>query len=153
MLNLNSKPLFHISIEPDAYQELGETHTGGYRMTVPIRGGFFNGDRLNGIILPGGSDWIIRRRDGVLQLNVRITLKTDDDQLIAMRYRGLRHGTPEMHEKATRGEPIDWQTYYFRTAIEFETGSEKYHWLNNIFAIGVGYRESGGPRYFVHEIL
>jgi hypothetical protein len=122
-------------------------------MTVPILSGAFEGERLSGIVLDGGSDWIVRRPDGVLQLNVRITLRTMDDQLIAMRYRGLRHGPPELHAKATRGEPIDWEKYYFRTAIEFETASERYHWLNNIFAIGVGYREPGGPRYFVHEIL
>lgn len=153
MLNLNSRLLFHISIEPDEYQILGQTHAGGERMTVPIRSGYFEGERMNGIVMPGGSDWIIRRPDDVLQLNVRITLKTDDDQLIAMRYRGLRHGSPEMHERATRGEAIDWEKYYFRTAIEFETGSERYAWMNKIFAIGVGYREAGGPRYFVHEIL
>jgi hypothetical protein len=152
MLELRSRPLFHISIEPDAYQIVGQTHL-GERMTVPIKGGYFDGDRMNGIIMPGGSDWIVRRADDVLQLNVRITLRTDDDQMIAMRYRGLRHGSPEDHAKATRGEPVDWQNYYFRTAIEFETGSEKYGWMNNIFAIGVGYREAGGPRYFVHEIL
>jgi hypothetical protein len=152
MLQLKSRPLFLISIEPDAYQIVGKTHA-GERMTVPIKGGYFEGERLNGTIMPGGSDWIIRRPDDVLQLNVRITLKTDDDHLIAMRYRGLRHGPPEMHEKANRGEQVDWQNYYFRTAIEFETASEKYVWMNNIFAIGVGYREAGGPRYFVHEIL
>ncbi len=153
MLKLNSSLLFHISIEPDDYQILGGTHAGGERMTVPIKGGFFEGDRMNGTIMPGGSDWIVRRPDDVLMLNVRMTLKTDDDALIAMRYRGLRHGTPEMHEKATRGEQIDWERYYFRTAVQFETASEKYQWLNNIFAIGVGYREAGGPRYYVHEIL
>jgi hypothetical protein len=151
-MKLRSRPLFHISIEPGAYQEVGQTHA-GYRMTVPITSGVFEGDRLRGHILDGGSDWIIRRADGVLQLNVRITLKTDDDQLIAMRYRGLRHGPADLHEKANRGEQIDWENYYFRTAIEFETASEKFYWMNNIFAIGVGYREPGGPRYHVHEIL
>jgi hypothetical protein len=152
MLDLRSRPLFHISIKPGAYQEVGTTPA-GYRMTVPITSGTFDGDRMRGVVLEGGSDWIIRREDEVLQLNVRITLKTDDDQLIAMRYRGLRHGRADLHEKATRGEQIDWTQYYFRTAIMFETASQEYWWMNNIFAIGVGYRESGGPRYYVHEIL
>lgn len=152
MLELRSRPLFHISIEPDEYQIVGDTHL-GERWTVPIKSGFFEGDRLKGTILPGGSDWIIRRADGVLQLNVRITLKTDTGDLIAMRYRGLRHGPADMHAKADRGETVDWQNYYFRTAIEFETASSDYAWMNNIFAIGVGYREPGGPRYYVHEVL
>jgi hypothetical protein len=151
-MELRSRPLFLISIEPGAYQEVGQTHI-GYRMTVPILGGWFKGERLSGTILAGGSDWIIRRADEVLQLNVRITLQTEEGDLVAMRYRGLRHGSPEMHEKATRGEQIDWENYYFRTAIEFETASERFWWMNNIFAIGVGYREPGGPRYHVHEIL
>ena len=83
MLELRSRPLFHISIEPGAYQEVGDTHV-GYRMTVPIRGGFFEGDRLSGTIMDGGSDWIVRRADDVLALNVRITLKTTDGALIAL---------------------------------------------------------------------
>jgi hypothetical protein len=51
------------------------------------------------------------------------------------------------------GEPVDPSAYYFRTSIFFETGSERYAWMNKILAIGSGYREPAGPRYQVFEVL
>src|SRR4051812_39114356 len=33
----------------------------GTRVTVPIIGGSFEGDRLRGKVLPGGDDWTIKR--------------------------------------------------------------------------------------------
>jgi hypothetical protein len=29
-------------------------------------------------VLPGGSDWTVKRSDGVVELDLRITLETDD---------------------------------------------------------------------------
>ena len=64
-------------------------------------------------------------------------------------------GTGPLHiiEQVHRGEPVDPSAYYFRTAIFFETGSERYAWMNKILAIGSGYREPAGPRYQVFEVL
>ena len=62
----------------------------GARVTVPIRGGSFEGDRLRGKVLPGGDDWTIRRADGVIELDLRITLETDDGALIHMTFEGIR---------------------------------------------------------------
>ena len=64
----------------------------GERRVVPVVGGSFSGSRLRGVVLPGDADWVVMRPDGVLVLDVRITLRTDDGALIAMTYRGLRHG-------------------------------------------------------------
>ena len=41
-------------------------------------GGNFDGPKLRGIVLPGGAGWILLRRDGVLDIEVRIVLQTDD---------------------------------------------------------------------------
>ena len=35
-------------------------------------------------------------------------------------------------EKVNKGEFVDPSLYYFRTAVLFETASEKYGWLNGI---------------------
>jgi hypothetical protein len=47
-----------------------------------LNGARFSGPKLNGIIPPGGDDWLLRRPEGAASLDVRVTLQTDDDALI-----------------------------------------------------------------------
>ena len=44
-------------------------------------------------------------------------------------------------------------SYYFRTAVFFETAAAKYAWLNGIVAVGVGHQLPTGPVYQVFEVL
>ncbi len=126
----------------------------GQRKIVPVLGGTFTGDRLNGRILPeGGHDWALTRADGVLVLDVRLTLETDDGAHILMTYRGVRTGPPEVMARMAAGEHIDPAEYYFRIVPFFETGAPQYAWLNSIVCVGFGDRLKDGPRYTVHEIL
>jgi len=58
----------------------------GARRTVPITGSDFEGPRLRGSVLPGASaDWLLLRADGVLELDLRATLRTDDGGLTWVR--------------------------------------------------------------------
>ena len=61
-------------------------------MLGEITGGVFEGERLRGKILSGGSDWQTVRRDGSWVLDVRFVMETDDNHLIGMTYKGIRHG-------------------------------------------------------------
>ena len=112
----------------------------GSRRIVPVTGGTFEGPKLKGTALGGGADWIQVRPDGVSELSVRATLKTDDDQLISMSYRGLLF-TPKGGEQ------------YWRTTPIFETGAAKYDWLTKIIAVGVGKPVPGKAAYSVYQIL
>ena len=47
---------------------------------------------------------------------------------------------------------FDPANYYFRVVPVYETGSEKYGWLNNIVAIGVGRFYEKGVGYSVYEV-
>jgi hypothetical protein len=126
----------------------------GLRKIVPVLGGTFTGERLNGSIMPtGGHDWAMTRADGALVLDVRLVLETDDGAQILMTYRGIRTGTPAVLARIASGEYVDPAEYYFRIVPFFETGSEKYAWLNSIVCLGFGERVKAGPRYTVHEIL
>lgn len=147
MGNITTVPLFNITLKVGKPQPLGQ------RLVVPVRGGIFEGERLKGTVEEGGSDWITIRPDGALKFDVRLVLRTDDNQLIGMTYNGYRHGTPEVIGRLTRGEPVDPSLYYFRTAPFFETASEKYDWLNRIVTIAVGDRKPDGPIYRVFEVL
>jgi hypothetical protein len=43
--------------------DLGATPK-GWRRIVGVNGGRFSGPKLNGIVLPGGGDWLLRRPPG-----------------------------------------------------------------------------------------
>jgi Protein of unknown function (DUF3237) len=113
----------------------------------------FEGARLCGKVLAGGGDWTLLRADGVLELDLRITLETDDGALIHMASFGLRHGPPEVIAALGRGEIVDPASYYFRTTPRFETGAPRYAFLNRLFAVATGDRRAAGPIYIVEEIL
>ena len=65
----------------------------------------------------------------------------------------MRNGPPEVLKRLAAGEAVDPSSYYFRTAILFETGDARYDWLNDIVAVGVGHRLPGGPIYRVFAVL
>jgi hypothetical protein len=125
----------------------------GTRITAPITEGHFEGPRLRGRVLPGGGDWLLLRADGVLELDLRLTLETDDGALIHMTSLGLRHGPVEVIAALARGEIVDPSTYYFRTLPRFETGHPRYEFLNRLLAVASGDRRPKGPIYTVDEIL
>jgi hypothetical protein len=150
---LKSRHLFDISIELHPIQVLGKTPAGERRI-IPVSGGTFAGDRLRGVILPhAGSDLLLTRSDGSYQQDVRLALRTDDDELILMTYRGVRHSSPAVAARIIAGERVDSSEYYLRTAPFFETAADQYAWLNNIVTIGVGERTPNGAVYQVFEIL
>src|SRR5690349_21071215 len=86
-----SRPLMTLQVVVPPPQKLGAVPH-GTRVVAPIASGTFEGPRLRGKVLPGGGDWTLLRSDGVLELDLRITLQTDDGALIYMTSFGLRHG-------------------------------------------------------------
>ena len=152
MAEIRTRHIFTITLQAGPPQSLGATAAGERRL-VPVTGGRFEGERLRGTVLAGGADWITVRPDGTFVLDVRLPLQTDDGARIGMTYRGLRHGPAEVHRTEGRGEPVDAASYYFRTAVAFETAAPAYDWLNRIIAVGTGSRPPEGPVYDIFEVL
>ena len=150
--NLRSRPLFIMRLDVRPLQIVGAT-PGGFRRVGVVPGGIFEGERLSGVVLEGASDWQTVRNDGVTTLNVRLVLKTNDDALIGMTYRGFRHGPAEVIARLEKGEVVDPAGYYFRINSFFETAAAKYDWLNRIVAVGIGHRRADGPIYSIFEVL
>jgi hypothetical protein len=119
-----------------ATQEVGATVRGTLSI-FPVTGGTFEGDRLRGKVLPGGGDWVTRRPDGTFELDLRVTLETEDGALIHMTFTGVRDDT----------------THYFRTLPLFETAATKYAFMNRLLAIGIGEIRADGPVHIIEEIL
>ena len=149
---MTSRVLMTLQVVVPTPQKLGPVPH-GTRVIAPIPSGTFEGPRLRGTVLPGGGDWTLLRSDGVLELDLRITLQTDDGALIYMTSFGLRHGPAEVLAALARGETVDPSKYYFRTAVRFETGAAQYAFLNRLIAIASGDRRASGPIYKIEEIL
>ena len=152
MATLQSERLFEIQAELGEFQEVGATPRGS-RLIASVAGGMFSGPKLRGEVLTGGGDWLLIRADGIRELDVRITLRTDDGHLIYMSYRGMNSITPDIVQRLMDGETVDPSEYYFRITPVFETGAEQYGWLNSIVAVGVGERLPTAVRYVVYQIL
>ena len=148
---LRLEPLLSAEITLAPPQELGDTPHGRRRI-INITGGRFFGARLKGRVLPGGADWQVLRGDGVAVLEARYTLETDDGALIYVQNRGLRHGTPEVMQRLTKGEAVDPSLYYMRTQPSFETGDPRYAWLNKIVCVGSGARLAAAVKLDIYEV-
>lgn len=73
-----------------------------------------------GKVLDLGADWGLIDKDGTFSADTRYHLQTDDGAHIFIRTAGPAQADGKIH-----------------LSIKFETGSEKYYWLNNIVAVGV----------------
>lgn len=106
----------------------------GMRVVADVTGGSFTGPRLRGRVLPPGGDWLTRRPNGVSQLDVRLLLVTDDGASILMEYKGINNNG------------------VIRSAPLFQTGDERYAWLNDVQAVGIGSRHETGVSYDVYAL-
>jgi Protein of unknown function (DUF3237) len=149
---VRTRPLFVMRLDVRALQIVGAT-PGVHRRIGVVPSGAFEGERLSGEVLDGGSDWQAVRSDGSTTLDVRLVLKTTNGVLIGMTYRGVRHGPPDVIARLENGEAVDPTMYYFRIAPLFETASAEYAWINNVVAVGIGHRRADGPLYSIFEVL
>lgn len=97
----------------------------GNHGAVAISGGSFKGPKLAGEVLTPAGDWLTVRPNGAIHLDVRVSLVTEDGASILMHYNGV--GSPAVDGK-----------HQVRSAPLFETGDERYAWLNDIQAVGIG---------------
>jgi hypothetical protein len=145
------EPLFDMLITiQHPFFDVGNTPAGG-RQIVVATGGWFRGSALRGTILPSGGDWFVQRPDGVLELDVRLALRTDDEQLIYARYWGILDNEPPAPQSGGQDGGAAPRQYWRITPV-FETASPRYAWLNRIVTIGVGEGLPEGPAYTIYAV-
>src|SRR5579872_3934217 len=132
---MNARPLMRLRLTIAATEEIGPTPHGVLSI-FPITGGSFEGERLRGTVL-GGADWVTAGADGTRELDLRVTLETDDGALIHMTFSGVR----------------DDANHYFRTLPRFDTAAARYSFLNRLVAVGVGELGPEGVIHTIEEIL
>jgi len=111
----------------------------GTRGILGVTGGTFEGPRLRGTISAPGGDWYTVRPSGVLKLDVRVLLVTDDGANILVTYTGIAVA------RGSGGMDI-------RIAPLFEAPEGSYSWLNDIQAIGYGQLVDGGVQYDIYAL-
>ncbi len=143
-----------------AFQEAPQHDTGrghfGRRKIAAVNGGDFSGERLRGVVLPGGGDWaLVDDARDVLRLDARVVWKTDDGALIHIAYTGVFRPYSEGPKQFVRGGTLtegDTRALYFRTRPVFETGHSNYLWLNDIVCLGLGLVTPEGVTYEIYEV-
>ena len=134
---MNTRPLMTLRVSVSPPQNIGAVPH-GTRRTVPLNGGDFDGPHLRGTVLSQGSaDWLLLRADGVLELDLRVTLLTHDGALIYLTFTGVRDDVRQ----------------YVRTLPRFETAAPQYDFLNRLLAVGSGEIRPDGPVHIIEELL
>ena len=133
---MNSRPLMLLRLITSPTEEVGATPHGTLSI-FPVTGGSFEGERLRGKVLAGGGDWVTGKADETFELDLRVTLETDDGALIYLTFTGLR----------------DDAHHYFRTLPRFETAASTYAFLNRLLAVGIAEIRREGPVHIIEEIL
>ncbi|KAL2203686.1 hypothetical protein CC79DRAFT_1371725 [Sarocladium strictum] len=111
--------LYHTDVTLGTSWSIGNTGFGN-RVVIPITGGTFSGPRMSGTVQNLGADWGVTDTKGVFFPDTRYNLRTDDGADIYIQTSGPSQSDGTIHLRGV-----------------FETGSEKYDWLNYVVAVGV----------------
>jgi hypothetical protein len=113
----------------------------GMRIIFEITDYHFEGERLRAHQKgAAAADWLVIGPDGTATLDVRTTLETHDGAIVLLRYTGRVDAS-----RGLGGAPI-------YAAPQFDTGDERYAWLNRIQAIGKGTLSGSSLAYEMYEV-
>lgn len=124
-----------VSIAPAV--SVGQSDT-GTRQFIPITGGRFKGDGMQGEVMAGGADWQLVRPDGAVEVHALYSLRTDDGAVIVVDNNGI------IVPPATPSGGAAAPAAYVRTIPQFHAPKGKYEWLNKTVFIGTITPAPGG---------
>jgi hypothetical protein len=111
----------------------------GTRVIFELESGEIKGDRLTGTLKgTAAADWLVIGADGTGTLDVRLLIETHDGALVFVQYNGRV-------DTATPGAP----TY---ATPRFETGDERYGWLNKVQGAAKGSLDGSVLTYQLYEL-
>lgn len=113
----------------------------GDRMIFEVASARFEGDRFSASLKGvAAADWAILGPGAIVTLDVKLTLETDDGALLFAQYGGRS-------DVASFPEPSP-----VYVTPRFETGDERYAWLNRIQAVGKGLLDGKTLTYEWYEL-
>jgi len=129
-VSIETEYLGTAEMQLDAVQAVGPVLIGN------TPGGTLKGPKINGTLVAPTGDWISITPDGSLRLDVRASVKTDDDEFISVAYNGIVVPNKDATDRLSKGEVITSNDEYFVITPRFSTASKKYDWLNKVQAVG-----------------
>ena len=112
----------------------------GTRQIFEVESGRIEGERFNATMKGRASaDWLAVGPDGTGTIDVRALVETEDGALVFIQYQGRVDATQNGRA------PV-------YIAPRFETGDERYRWLNGIQAVGKGRFDGRTLTYEICEV-
>ncbi|GLZ34628.1 UPF0311 protein [Lentzea sp. NBRC 105346] len=113
----------------------------GDRLVYEVESGDIAGERLRGKMKgTSTADWLVIGPDGTATLDVRSVLQTDDGALIFIHYSGRTDVSKGPGTSPLYAAPL------------FETGDDRYRWLNKVQAIAKGRLDGAMLVYELFEV-
>jgi hypothetical protein len=122
----------------------------GARQYWEMTAGTLQGDRIQATIAMPGGDWHVVGSDQFGRPDVRVQFVTQDGAVILLHYTGLVERTAAFNAAADAGGDTGWDDQYMRMFMTFETGAERYAWLNQHLFVARG--RLAGPAEIEYEI-
>ena len=109
----------------------------GQRIYYEVTHGELKGPRIRGTWRSGG-DWLIVGSDGFTRIDARGQLETHDGAFIYVQYHGVLEMNGVLRRSLKDGRETQFEDQYYRITPRFETGDERYAWLNQAVFVGEG---------------
>jgi hypothetical protein len=110
----------------------------GERLHAIIVEAEIEGPRLRASLAAPGSDWMVASDDNYFRPDVRVAFRTDDGETLLARCNGLIEKTPAFMNASAANRPTQWDDQYMRLTMRFDTGAQRYRWLNTSLFIAKG---------------
>lgn len=143
--------LMQLKASVDAPIEIGPMPIGTRRI-FNATGGTFEGERLSGVVLPGGGEWLLDAGAGFGQVDVRLMLKTTDGAHIYLRYSGIMDFNDVVAGKLAAGQSTDYGDNRFLTQVRMECADPRYASLATTIAVGEGRMHPDCVEYAIYEV-
>lgn len=123
----------------------------GNRMYFRLTGGRVDGEHLHADVL-GGGDWVLVGPDGYGRVDVRGQWRTDDGAALYVQYTGLIEMNEAVGDALQTGGSTNYGDQYFWVALRFESGDERYSWLQRHQYVGRGRLAGGAVEFTVFRL-
>lgn len=97
---------FSLQVELDEMRPIGVTPD-GLRVNFLIKRGKVNGVHLKGKVLAEGGDWLTLRPDGILFLDVHLTVEVAPGVFVGLAYTGRGDAGPQAYQEFLAGKLPD----------------------------------------------
>ena len=148
MIKLEHEMDFILTVTSPALGTAGSPR--GERIYWEMSDGVLTGPRISARMAMPGGDWLRVSQDNYWRPDVRLQLRTHDDVLILLQYEGLVQQTEKFKRASDSGLPTQFPDQYMRMLFQFDTGAERYAWLNQHLFLAEG--RLGGPKQIEYSV-